>query len=185
MRLSKVVLIILAMLTAFLMTGQPVTKAMESGFTWPTEPSARSSIRATGSFTLHEITLGYDTDNCGEDYESEVYMILKVRTGNSFTWDLVTAKAPGVFPDGTYCVRGNFLDLEKQFAIIDFLNSPGVRNKVCPDCGPNDVVHLKRVFDDLWDYEDFIGAPPQGYSAVAEFELIVNQTPVDWNGYTP
>jgi len=138
---------------------------------WPVEPNVQGAMKTRAEFTGYDRVL--DPFGCGLGLEpsTEVYFFLRVRTGNSNDWFVVSGQAAG-----TFCLLTTVS--QKQQALVDFLNDGRVLAAICPECTFGvDFVHIRRVFDDVYNY-DYTSPPGEPYAVMAEFELVVNNEPL-------
>lgn len=159
MRIAKALCSILAMAIAILFAGLLVVQAGSGLNIWPTEPNVQGSVKTKATFSAYE----YISEQ-GGDWREAVF-ILRVRTGNSWTWNFITAYTLQPYP--------YYEDYPRQVQLMQFLNSDAVLSAICPDCPEPSYVHIKRAYDDGLVYDT-------PYAAVADFELVVNQEMPPW-----
>lgn len=177
MRITKTFLVLLSMAAVLSLLAQPVVQAAEGVDLFPVESDARGA-RSNATFALHEEILEVNSHFCYDpgtgisDDLTRVYFFLRVQDDATREWVLITSVA------GTFCLAEDALDGTKAQALIDFLNEGRVLSAICPSCPPGSYVHLKSVDDDVHNYA--IAGPTDPLGVMADFLLVVNQTPVGW-----
>jgi len=160
MRISKTILVSLAVAVLLIFAGQATALAGANLETWPIDPQAKGD-RSNGSLTIYYEVLAPGCGDIPGDVSVKMYFFLRLYEKKTKTWHVITA-----VDEGPYCLLGGIDSGAQQTALVNFLEEK-VLPKLCSSCGYTEI-HLKDVED---DYEN-ITVGPDPYCVSADIKIV-------------